>query len=399
MGLFSFQIDRVFGIGVAILAFAFSLSFVFAFFCMKSSFPSSPNFVNRDVAHVEKISIPFSSSQQRALLPIPNMEGDLACFFDVPRPHCELLREDSCTVLLKKTGQQRKVSLPSRVDFYYDKGLAFGDSLGLFWADLESLGKSQVLARLFVSDPQGIVSEISSFVIPIEETPIRSAHDFSLESPFKALAEAHLLGRDLVLREYFGGEVSQRIELEAFKGEIVDLKIGDFLIWKEGKWSKASFPFDREVPFLAKVVGCDEKKLLFEGWGLDEYFRFSVSSTPQIPLKIKAEDFLSAVRVRSEKQISCMLDKQCFVLRVGDWALKEGNRWKVLRKTDEKEAYLKGQIVGELFVFDRLDSNGGQKSLHGTFFNDRRSQMIPFDICASSQRKHQTGQIRKGKLK
>lgn len=352
----------------------------------------------------QPIGIPFDLVEGAISLPMPNIEGDLSVIFDPPRPSITGSSAPSYSVRLKKTGQMRHVSLPVRIDFRYEKGLQFADQKGLFWVDLQPVNPDQILAHVFMNDVPGSSGEVGSFYVTSEESPIRSAHDFAEGSPFRILATSKLLGKDLFLGKYKEGDLVQRIELPGLlKGEIIPLKEGDLLSWKEGAWCKIQTLTENEKSLIARVVSFDERTLLFEAWGLDEYVRFSVSSSQLIPYKTKGDEFISSVRIRSEKQISCMMEKQCFVLRVGDWVLKEDNRWKILRKAEEQEAYLQGKLEGELFVFDRIELKGGQKTLHGYLFNVGRSQMIPIDVVAHSPKKQgqskEIAQDRKGKGK
>ena len=98
-----------------------------------------------------------------------------------------------------------------------------------------------------------------------------------------------------------------------------------------------------------------------------------------------------------------MLEKQCLILRSGDWVFKGESRWKILRKKEEREAYLRGTWIGELFVFDRIEAKNGQKVVQGSLFNPGRSQVVPIEISVNAQRKGSQSKdsppLRKGKGK
>lgn len=82
-----------------------------------------------------------------------------------------------------------------------------------------------------------------------------------------------------------------------------------------------------------------------------------------------------------------MMEKQCMVLKVGDWVLKSGGKWRILRKKDEHDALLNGKLSGELFVFEQISQNQGQKSIRGRLFNEGRSQAVVIEALAASTRK------------
>lgn len=82
-----------------------------------------------------------------------------------------------------------------------------------------------------------------------------------------------------------------------------------------------------------------------------------------------------------------MLEKQCMVLKTGDWVFKTGGRWKILRKEQEREAYLNGKLFGELFVFEQIHAKQGQKMIQGRLFNSGRTQAVAIEMAAQSTRK------------
>jgi hypothetical protein len=398
--------ERTFKMGAIILLTGAFIACVLAVVLLRDSFDAVPIIDRRGTIFKSRapLSIPFDLVEGTISLPLPNIEGELSVSFDPPRPNIARSSSAAYSVRLKKTGQVRRVSLPDRIDFQYEKELQFADQRGLFWVDLQREDSNQIAAHVFMNDLPGSSGEVGSFYITPEESPIRAAQDFAEGSPFRILAEARLLGRDLFLGKYSEGEFVQRLGFSSpLKGEIIALKVGDLLAWKGGVWCKVEALIEGDGSPIARVVSFDERSLLFEAWGLDEYVRLSVSSSQLIPFKTKGDEFITSVRIRSEKQISCMMEKQCFVLRVGDWVLKEDNRWKVLRKAEEKEAYSMGKIGGELFVFDRIELRGGQKTLRGHLFNVGRSQMMPIDVVAYSPKKQgqskEFSQDRKGKGK
>lgn len=326
------------------------------------------------------IEIPFDLAKGEVSLPMPDLEADLSFAFDRARP--EQNRVEGFLVRLKKTNQVKSVKLPARLDFHYEKGLRFSEERGPFWAELEQVGQNQVRALVFVTIDH-VQKSAGSFCFNVEEAPLRT--DFQEGTPLKMLAESRLLGKDVFIKNYGDGVALHRLEIKG--NATVTLNEGDFFSWENNKWVKIANAIDAKDGPLARVAKLDDKSVLFETWTLDGYSRISLSLAPKDPFKTKYDEFLSSVRIRSEKQISCMLDKQCFVLRVGDFVLKEENRWKILRKKEEKDAYIQGKLEGELFVFDRIDLKGGQKIVHGNLVNLARSQMLPVNVNAQLQRK------------
>jgi hypothetical protein len=213
---------------------------------------------------------------------------------------------------------------------------------------------------------------------------VQGASEFVERSPFRQLGEAHWWGRDQFLGLIEGGE-----RLEIGTGEFIELREGDWLIWRAGKWEKGEGPA-LDAP-IARIQSVSSRAMVLEGWGLDGYIRLSLAMASPIPFKMRSEDLLSAIRIRSEKQISCMLEKQCIVLKAGDWVLKQGGRWRILRKKEEKDAFINGKLLGEMFVFEQIAQKQGQKVVQGRLYNLGRTQMVSIEMNAQSVRKMKKG--------
>lgn len=358
---------------------------------MYGSLHPSLTLERKAISHCESqiLSIPFVLQEGSIHMPEPNLEGEIGFSFERSRPDSETSLSTAYTLRLKKSGQTQRIFIPTQIGLKYENELEFSDEESSFWMDLKENGTQQISVHVFVCNLAGVVEEVGSFFVPVEESPVRLPGEFADNPAFKTLSESRLLGKDLFVSKYGEEDLSQRIEIGFAKGaEQIFVKAGDYLAWEDNKWKKTgSFSDGNGLP-IARVAFFDDKILLFEAWDLAEYMRLSVSSSPPLPLKTNGEEFLTAVRVRSEKQISCMLDKQCFVLRAGDWILKEVNRWRILRKVQEKDAYMQGKLVGELFVFDRIDLKGGQKTLQGSLFNQERSQIFLVEVGANAQGKN-----------
>lgn len=389
--VFPFAIEKTFRMGVAVLGAGLFLSAISFFAWMNPFFYRGFSLGKKAVEEQEgkSLVIPLGETDTPASIPISHLAGELIFFLNRLRPEGGCVSKVAYTLRLKKSGLSQTLSLPVRIGFKYDKELRFAEDENSFWVDLTEGKESQILANVFVPDFKGNLVEVETFSSPVQEIPIRPIGEWIDRVPFKVLSEARVLGRDLFLNRYAGGDLSQRMEIGIGDSAVqISLKEGDFLSWAEEKWKKISSPLEGEGRPLLRIASVDDQGLIFEAWDLAEYIRFSVSSSVPTPLKTKKEDFLTAVRIRSEKQISCMLEKQCFVLRSGDWVLKEDSRWKALRKPQERELYLQGKLAGEIFVFDQIDLKGGQKMLQGFLFNRDRSQMFPIEMGLSSQGKN-----------
>lgn len=324
--------------------------------------------------------ITFSLGLQETgpVLPLPELQGEMTFSFDPPRPGMGI-EGKRLLVRCKRSGESKRVVLPCRLDLEFrGDRLGFAKEASIFWVDL-SLNPGGLIEGKSWIQSEGKRISAGKFSMMAQEAPLRSAQEFAEGSPFRILAEARWWGRDQFLD---AKEARERIEMGS--EELVEFQEGEWLVWKGGKWEKASHP---EAGFaVAHIQSSSSKGLVLEGWDEEGHVRVQLNPAVGPPFKIRAEELISSIRIRSEKQISCMVEKQCMVLKTGDWVLKSGGRWKILRKKEERDAYANGKLCGELFVFEQISQRQGQKMIQGRLFNPGRTQVIPVELSAHSGR-------------
>ncbi len=343
----------------------------------------SPFFSRQEKREKERSFVPFAFSlglsQIDPVLPIPDIQGEMTFSFDPPRPE-GTIAHNRLLVRLKKSAESKRVILPCRLDLEFQKDrLVFAKESSPFWIELTQSAAGQIEVKGSITSLGGERMDAGTFLVAAQESPLQTASEFSEGSPFRLLAETRWWGRDL-FRDQGSGE-----RLELGSSELLELKEGDWLVWKGQKWEKGAAP-EKEAP-IAHIQSCSTKALVLEGWDSQGHIRVALNPAVGSPFKVKGEELFSAIRIRSEKQISCMLEKQCLVLKTGDWVLKTGGRWKILRKGQEREAVLNGKMAGELFVFDQISQKQGQKMIQGRLFNLGRTQMVAIEMAAHSARK------------
>ena len=283
----------------------------------------------------------------------------------------------SACIKLKTSQMVRRIHLPGRIDFAFQQNgvLMFSDAKTQtpFWADfsLDDEGKIVcLLTAVTFHDKQS-----ASFRVVPDLPPSQKGEDFPAGGALFALAEAKWWGMDLVA-QLDSSEPKQRLEIGS---TFLEVGLNDWMGWKEGGWTKIKTPL-REGP-IARIRSVSHHDLEWDVWDGTVYHRLTLSASPSNSRVVpKIEEWFSSLRIRSDKQISCMIEKQCFILRVGDWVLKENGKWRILRKKEEKDQLLAGAKSGELFVLDQIER--GQKSIRGRMFLAHRTQSLPVEIAA-----------------
>ncbi|MBX7067116.1 MAG: hypothetical protein K1X28_07785 [Parachlamydiales bacterium] len=329
------------------------------------------------IANLTPYTFALNLSQSRPSFSIPDLQGKMTFSFDPPRPDGALDR-NRLLVRLKQSGESQRVTLPCRIDLEYQRDqLRFAKTKSEFWVELASLPNGQIEASGWISSIDGGKVSAGQFQVSGQDCPIQEAQEFTEGSALRQLAEAKWWGRDLFKT---AGESGERIETS----DLLEMRENDWLVWKEGKWQKSDAP-DKELP-IAKIQSITPKMLILEGWDSNGHTRIGLGHASGPPFKMKGEDLLSAIRIRSEKQISCMIEKQCLVLKTGDWVLKTAGRWKILRKKEEREAFLNGKLFGELFILEQISQKQGQKMIQGRLFNPGRTQVVSIEMAAQGRK-------------
>ncbi len=280
-------------------------------------------------------------------------------------------------IQIKGSNQSRQISLPGKIGLAFnDRGdLCFREEDDRFWLELKEEGK-QFFASLFL-DAEGTLQ--SKQIRKAAANPIvKKMEDLFQEEPFQVLARARWLGVDLVCKAGLGAVV-QKVEVGLAP---LDIPEGGRLYWDGSGWGKTEV----HASPLVQVHGASLQSLEIDVWdGLGErHMRVAVPLAAAPPSnRVKAEEWFSSVRIRSDKQISCLLEKQCLILREGDWVLKENGRWRPLRKEEDKQQVIQGKRLGELILLESIDAK--RRCIQGQLILANRIHGFPFTLPLASK--------------
>ena len=380
---YPFYPDRILWAGAAVLTAGLMIVGSFLFFVID---PSPPLFFSQQTKKNEgyeekRLSFSFGLKEVPIAFSLPRIEPEIAISSDCPRPD-RGAEKRGLFFRLKQSEEAKRIALPSRVDLQFNGGkLAFAEKKSPFWLELTEAPEDRVQGAVWVETASGEKWEAERFTASLQPSPLKMSQEFLKGSPFQVLGEARWLGHDLFAEKY-GGPQTLRIAMGSQANPyILDLRDKEWIVWNEDRWVKGAL--DEKLSAMARIESSNSKTLILEGWEDDAHIRIALSCAIPSPFKIRGEDIFNSIRVRSEKQISCMMDKQCLILKSGDWVMKTNGRWKILRKKEEKEAYRSGKISGELFVFEKIESKQNQKFISGFLFNVERSQVVAIELPAN----------------
>lgn len=340
-------------------------------------------------------SLNLGTESDRLMWNLAAIEEDIQISLCPARPNA-VRHQSVAQVRLNGSQQFRQAELPCRIYLYYnDQGfLSFQGPEGDFWIDLAINAENGLTAQLSAI---GCRREVECIQLSrCVGTPIlRKADEFPAGSPLRELSEAHWSGVDLVAQLELS-EAKQRLE---FGSSVLQVGEKDWICWKNGRWAKMIGPDEDRDVTIARMRAVSPTILEWDVWD-SSYHRVATPIQNITNAHIKADEWMGAVRIRSDKQMSCSIEKQSVILRVGDWVLKENNRWRVLHKAEDRRQVVEGTKVGDLFVLDKIDFK--QKRVRGRLFFANRAQFISIETMASNNKfdqKHRTANraSRKGK--
>ena len=413
----------------------------FAFTCFWVFFDQVPLSIPQMRSEREAVSHALLSLQQpnqSQRWEIPALEDEVLFFLGLPFPGSE---RTLAHVQIKKSGSMRSVAIPARIYLSFsDSGnLEFQEKEGPFWIDLSLTDTNTLLAQTTVIFEEEKVQV--SFVKSAEPPPIQRAEEFPVASALRLLGDVRWRGADLLM-QFVSQTAVQRVEIGS---QMFSLSQEEFLVYREGSWMKVqdaryrndlkSWEFGKEsaqisysgASDIVQAQGASEDKefaaettqqktnflnhfgiqkplarirlisshqLEWDVWDEEGVYRRLSSSLQTIQmLAPKPEELINSLRIRSQNQISCMLERQSFLLKVGDWVLKEQGRWHIIRTPEEREKILSGQRVGELFILEKIEPK--RKMVKSRLFFPHRTQMVPMELASRKEGDTDLSQKRK----
>ncbi len=294
-------------------------------------------------------------------LPIPDLRNAFVFSKEPARPGAGD-RPDGIRVFFTQSRQTILMPDAHRLDLRYTETLEPASSHSAFWIEIEPTGEDLLISV-------HLDKVVDQFHATYSAPPLQI---LSPESPFYTLAQAHWLGATVFPS---GSHCLEFPEGHTFLKPLTPIE------WRDGEWIIGD-----EAPAVARISGCRDGLLEWDGWDGDNYVHFALSPHADPTWKNRMNGLLNQVRIRSAKQISCSLEKQSLIIKVGDWVLKQNGSWKVLRKPAERTALLEGKLYGELFILDAIEENS---RVMARCIHPSRTQLLPIETSPQKGRKKQ----------
>jgi len=323
---------------------------------------------------------PLGLNGLRSLGPVPGLARDLLLLGRNRRP--DALHDAALLLGLKAAGVEKQIK-SGQVVFLKREGQ---DAFSF------SLEETDLSIQPLALEGDGVLVEVRSggvkgdFLLknysprPIEEREY-----------VKNLKSAKGWGSDIFLQQ-FGGtdylEYAKKYKIEAGK-EVFFASEGDLFAWNGECWTAASYESAAGLP-VAKVIRTTPRSIDVEVWDetgfQSQIVSLGLSQSPRIIYK--PEELLTSVRPRSTAEFSALLGgKRRVVLKEGDWWLKTAAGWKNLKRIGDIEDFVHHKLQGELFIFEKIESDKGKTIVRGHYFDPMRTQMQPLALTLNADKK------------
>ena len=237
--------------------------------------------------------------------------------------------------------------------------------------------------------------EFSFFVLP--EIPLPATNDAlsdwrvggeKVDNTLLMRQKAKWYGQDLFLQRYGGPEYEyarfkERIEFEgAGFNYACYVKEGDLLADLEGEWRVVEAGPESIGKSLLLVKKVSEQSITFDLWDQEGKRKITLelhrTPVPASPITNQME--IKLVGARSRKDWIAEIGGKRMLLRTDDWLLCHDGDCERLSETQQIDAYLSGDLKGELIILEGTQRVDTEICLVGGKVNESRTQITPISI-------------------
>lgn len=201
-----------------------------------------------------------------------------------------------------------------------------------------------------------------------------------LIEPFKTLFNGLFNGVDLLSKD----------KLYQFQVDYNPLYFqrGDIFVFEKNKWQKVDSLANKENLPIFRVKQVDRSKLQLEGWSKDgKYFSSSFSPPKASSRRNKTTINIQEIRKRTSEKVSAKVSGKRMIIKVGDWLINKNGNWSILKTDFQKENFLKHKSDSEVFVFERIVENKGNRKIIALLYNPSRTSEQRLEFSFANTRK------------
>jgi len=325
---------------------------------------------------------PLAVDSELQSFPFPDLSGKILFLARSNRPDSEFI--ETLYLLGLKGSQEKRVVTPNQKLYltYTEDHLIFSEKQTPLWIKPKQSGEGKTILQMGIDlvSSQGMVllSETREHLIKEDWKPLTKeqvSHP-ELTAGIDAFEGAKWWPADRLFDQYAGDEyqIYRGLERLEILGEyVLFAEEGRTYVWKEGRWRAGN---EEEYP-LARVKEITPFKMIFELWdptGI-ETVHLTFNRERARPIATRMEEVFTRLRQRTSSRVSCRIDNRATILKVGDWLFRTDRGWHTVKNSHEIDAIVKFKALGELFIFDGLESSDGKKIFCGSLFDPMRTEL------------------------
>ena len=358
----------------------------------------------KDLAYYKIGTGPLQLSPKVKAFVLPNLKDEILFFGKNSRLDATIY-DLLIHIGLKKKPQSLKAISGQRIYLTYveelEPYLQFSADATPFWIMpyLSESGKAFIEMGLYLKDSSGelLLDERKTFGIEdlLSQEKNKKIINPQFQAAFKVFEKAKGWSNDQLFEVYGGEKYSllknhNRIEFPYDKEtQIIYVKEGDILIWKEEKWKPEKIGKNSKGYPLAHLKRLNSYQMEWELWDKEGFLKKQIfidqSKDSHLP-HFQIDNIFSRIRQRTTSRISCRIENKSTILKSGDWILRTPTGWRVLKTLSEIKEVLHFYLKGELFIFDGILQKEGKSIFAGTLFDLMRTKQKRVHISLTEQK-------------
>ncbi len=243
------------------------------------------------------------------------------------------------------------------------------------WLEVLRLEEGSAVVQRGVSIEEGAL-DVEDFKLDLSTS---TDLNHLLHPAYKAMENAQFLGKDLLF-EMYGGE-----EFFVWKGKdrlkfpfeksfgFIPISQGDLLVWNEEGWQLRCLDSGISGP-AAQIHSLSNQGITIRLWNERgeriKDVKLALQRSQFFPPKL--EEFIKQAKFRTQKSMSCLLNGRREIVHLGDWIVKSGDRWKILRSLSELEHLLQYEKSTSLIIVQAFEKKEGSRWLKAVAFDEMR---------------------------
>lgn len=334
---------------------------------------SPPNFFSLDK---QSYSIPFSELEKEILFLGTTLDGD-----------------EKVLLSIKQSAVRKLISYGEKACLIYKEGkLHFSEAKTPL--AISVMPKSDCLVEIIMSFDLHMatkpnVDSTYRFLKSKENQYTISNSDPLINTPmFQSLYNAKWWGVDYLFtsnpkNENQSGRGKQRLQFTYDQyTEILSLDLGQYLVWEGNGWNAHLLDDENIYPdYAARIENIYNDKLELTLWDkkglpIHTFFLPFYTTSNELP----SIEILSNIKKRTPIVASFLLGKTRVTMRKGDLAIDTPDGWKITNTQEERDSIFSHQMVGSLFAFDGMETQGSTVYFVGRMFDTMRTCYLPVKI-------------------